>query len=64
MVVFFNTYASIDKVDLTNFKPNKKDLTLSDKWLICSTDKFVREATESMEKYETKLVVDDFEKYF
>ena len=63
MVVFFNTYASIDKVDLTNFKPNKKDLTLSDKWLICSTDKFVREATESMEKYETKLVVDDFEKY-
>ena len=63
MVVFFNTYASIDKVDLTGFKPNKKDLTLSDKWLICLTDKFIREARESMDKYETKLVVDDFEKY-
>lgn len=63
MIVFFNTYAEIDKLDLTGYTPNEKDLTWTDKWLICLTDKFVKEAKEAMEEYETKPVVDTFEKY-
>lgn len=63
MVVFFNTYASIDKVDLTDYTPKKSELTLSDKWLICLTDKFVTDARKAMDEYETKPVIDAFEKY-
>jgi isoleucyl-tRNA synthetase len=63
MIVFFNTYASIDKVDLTGYIPKVDELTETDKWLLCLTDKFVRDAKESMENYETKPVIDSFEKY-
>ena len=63
MVIFFNTYASIDKVDLTNFKPNIEDLTTIDKWLIKITDNFIKESTKAMENYSSKDVCDNFEKY-
>ena len=63
MVVFFNTYAQIDKVDLTNYKPNEEELTYADKYLICLTDNFVKESKKAMEEYETKPVIDSFEKY-
>lgn len=63
MIVFFNTYAEIDKVDLTDYKPTLESLTETDKWLLCLTDRFVKESEEAMENYETKPVVDSFEKY-
>ena len=63
MIVFFNTYADIDKVDLTSYEPKVEELTWADKWLVCLTDKFVKEAKEAMESYETKPIVDSFEKY-
>ena len=63
MVIFFNTYASIDKVDLTNFKPNIGDLTTIDKWLIKITDDFIETSTKAMNNYSSKDVCDNFEKY-
>ena len=63
MVIFFNTYASIDKVDLTNFKPNINDLTTIDKWLIKITDDFIESSTAAMNNYSSKDVCDNFEKY-
>src|SRR5699024_1791638 len=62
-VIFFNTYASIDKVDLTNFKPNIGDLTTIDKWLIKITDDFIETSTKAMNNYSSKDVCDNFEKY-
>ncbi len=63
MIVFFNTYAEIDKIDLTNYKPSLSSLSETDKWLLCLTDKFVKESKNAMESYETKPVIDAFEKY-
>ena len=63
MVIFFNTYASIDKVDLTNLKPNISDLTTIDKWLIKITDDFIESSTAAMNNYSSKDVCDNFEKY-
>lgn len=63
MAVFFNTYAEIDKVDLTGYKPNINSLSETDKWLLCLTDKFIKESEIAMNNYETKPVIDAFEKY-
>ena len=32
MVVFFNTYAEIDKPDFAKYKPDENNFTESDKW--------------------------------
>ena len=63
MSVFFNTYASIDKIDLANYEPNLQDLNITDKWLIKITDNFVNKATLAMEDHDTKLVCDLFDKF-
>lgn len=63
MIVFFNTYASIDKVDLTGFTLDKKDLKTIDKWLIKITDNFVISSTKYMDNYSTKDVCDLFERF-
>ncbi len=62
MAVFFNTYASIDNVDLTGYIPELEDLTISDKWLIKMTDDFVTLSKKSYDNYETKTVCDLFER--
>ena len=63
MVVFFDTYASLDKIDLTNFKPKSDELLTIDKWLVKITDDFIKSSTEAMEDYSSKDVCDNFEKY-
>ena len=63
MVVFFNTYALIDNIDLTNFELKLEDLELSDKWLVISTDKFIKQVTNYMENYNTKDVIASVEKF-
>lgn len=63
MVVFFNTYASLDNVDLTGYKPEEKDLKVIDKWLIKITDDFITTCTNAMEDYDTKTTCLAFEKY-
>lgn len=63
MVIFFNTYASIDKIDLTDFTPSLDQLTTIDKWLVKITDDFITSSTKAMENYSSKDVCDNFEKY-
>lgn len=59
---FFNTYACIDNPDLENFKLNKKNLQVTDKWLIESVNNFVVSADKNYADYKCYLVVKDFEK--
>jgi len=47
--IFLNTYASIDNPDLTGYKPNVKDLQVTDKWLIGRVNEFILAAKESYE---------------
>ncbi len=63
MSVFFDTYASIDNVDLSNYEPKKDDLTITDKWLIKITDNFINDSKKNMEDHDTKSVCDDFEHF-
>lgn len=59
---FFNTYACIDNPDLENFKLNKKNLQVTDKWLIESVNNFVVSADKNYADYKCYLVVKEFEK--
>lgn len=63
MAVFFETYASIDKPDLTGYVPKLEELAISDKWLIKVTDEFIKDATKYMNEYSCKDVCSLFEKY-
>ncbi len=63
MIVFFNTYAELDRVDLTDYKPDINDLDITDKWLIKITDDLVKNTTDYMNNYNTKDVCALFEKY-
>lgn len=58
---FFNTYASIDSPNLTNFKPNANELSSTDKWLIEATNNFVEKSAEYYSKYQSYNVIKDFE---
>lgn len=58
---FFQTYAKIDKPDLTDYKPDTSKMSLTDKWLCIRTDEFINAATKSMDDYKTTQVVKDFE---
>ncbi len=59
--IFLNTYAVIDKPDLTNFKPNENDLTFMDKWLINRVNEFVKNAHSSYTNIQFGAVSKDFE---
>lgn len=59
---FFNTYACIDNPDIANFKLNEKDLLMSDKWLIQSINKFIKDSDQYYADDKCYLVVRDFEK--
>ncbi len=58
---FYNTYASIDKPDLSNFVPAKESLSPIDRWLVIRTDDFIRNATAVMDDYKTYQLVKEFE---
>lgn len=60
---FFMTYASIDKPDLSTFKPNLSDLTPVDKWLIIRTNEFVKKAKNYLDDYKVYLLTKDFETF-
>ena len=59
---FFNTYACIDNPDIANFKPTTDDLTVADKWLVESVNKFVADSDKYYADDKCFFVVRDFEK--
>lgn len=59
---FFNTYACIDNPDIAHFKPKESDLSMTDKWLLESVNKFVADSDQNYANDKTFLVVKDFEK--
>lgn len=59
---FFNTYACIDNPDIVHFTPSEKDLTITDKWLIQSINKFIKTSDANYADDKCFLVVKDFEK--
>ncbi len=59
---FFNTYACIDNPDIGNFTPSEKDLSISDKWLIESVNRFIVESDKNYADDKSFVVVRDFEK--
>lgn len=59
---FFNTYACIDNPDLAHFKPKEENLSISDKWLVESINKFVEDSDKNYTEDKNYLVVKDFEK--
>ena len=59
---FFNTYACIDNPDLAHFKPKEENLSISEKWLVESINKFVEDSDKNYAEDKSYLVVKDFEK--
>lgn len=59
---FFNTYACIDNPDIAHFTPSESDLTVSDKWLVESVNKFIEDSDNHYADDKNYLVVRDFEK--
>ncbi len=59
--IFLNTYAVIDKPDLTNFKPDEKSLTFMDRWLINRVNEFVKNAHTAYSNIQFGAVSKDFE---
>ena len=60
---FFNTYAVIDNPDIANYKPNFKEMNVSDKWLIEKTNQFVKNSDENYKEHKYYNVVKDFEMF-
>ncbi len=58
---FFNTYACIDNPDIKNYKLQEKNLTIADKWLIESVNKFISDGDVNYSEHKSYLVVKDFE---
>lgn len=59
--IFLNTYASIDKPDLTGYTPKVESLTFMDKWLINRVNEFVHNADECYSHQDFGGVAKDFE---
>lgn len=59
--IFLNTYAVLDKPDLTGFTPDKKQLTTTDKWLISRINEFAKNAQEYYSNQQFGAVTKDFE---
>ena len=59
---FFNTYACIDNPQIAEFYPDEKDLTISDKWLVESVNKFINDSDKNYAEDKSYVVVHDFEK--
>ncbi len=58
---FFDTYAQIDKPVFTDYKPDKANMTATDKWLIVRTNEFIEKALSYMDDYKVYLLIKDFE---
>ncbi|MCH5169959.1 MAG: isoleucine--tRNA ligase [Oscillospiraceae bacterium] len=58
---FFDTYAQIDKPVFTDYKPDKANMTATDKWLIVRTNEFITKAQGYMDDYKVYLLIKDFE---
>lgn len=59
--VFLNTYAYIDKPDLTGYEPSESDLTFMDKWLINRVNEFSKNAYDAYNQEQFGAVAKDFE---
>jgi len=59
--IFLNTYASIDNPDLTGYVPDKKELQVTDKWLIGRVNEFVFASKEAYEHQMFGSVAKEFE---
>ncbi len=59
--VFFNTYACLDNPKIDGYKP--KNLDITDKWLILSTNEFAKRAKDNYENNQYFMVIKDFESY-
>ena len=60
---FYNTYAAIDKPDLTDYQPDDASLKPVDRFLILRTNEFIKRATEYMDDYKAYLLVKEFEAF-
>ncbi len=58
---FFDTYASLDKPDLSNFKADKSKFSVSDLWLLARNNQFIRNAKRYMDNYQVNMMVKDLE---
>jgi len=61
--IFFNTYASIDNPDLTDYKLDINTLNVTDKWLIVRTNKFVSICDKAYDETNFGAVTAEFEKF-
>ncbi len=59
--IFLNTYATIDKPDLTNYVPDETKLTFMDKWLINRVNEFTKNAHNAYSEQQFGVVAKDFE---
>jgi len=59
--VFYNTYACIDNPDVQNFKPDYKNLNLTDRWLVEKVNQFVSNSDKYYSEHKSYLVVKEFE---
>jgi isoleucyl-tRNA synthetase len=57
---FFMTYATIEKPEFINFKPETR-LDITDRWLLTRTNLFIEEATNAFENYKTSEIIKAFE---
>ncbi|MFH0883583.1 MAG: isoleucine--tRNA ligase [bacterium] len=61
--VFFNTYAQLDKLDLTGTTIVEEALTRSDRWALARTEAFLDRCTAAYDDYNTTVVVREFETF-
>lgn len=61
--VFFNTYAILDKPDLSDFVPDYKTMDKTDLWLIEKTNEFIINSKQNYSHEQFFLVSRDFEQY-
>lgn len=58
---FFETYAKLDKPNFDGYTPDKNAMTVTDKWLICRTNDYIRKVTAQMDDYKSYNAVKEFE---
>lgn len=59
--IFYNTYATIDKPDFSNYKLDVSSLCPTDKWLLTKLNNFVSASKKNYADDKSYLVVKDFE---
>ncbi len=59
--IFYNTYATIDKPDFSNYKLDVSSLCPTDKWLLTKLNNFVSASKRNYADDKSYLVVKDFE---